>query len=159
MSNVVPVFRRATLDDLPQVVQIEQQVHRNPWSEALLRDSFLGQHLVWVAENSARQPSEQDSTLLGYMIVMPVCDQWELLNLAVSQAFQGKGFGQKWIEFLVTQAHEQRVSELLLEVRQSNDSAIGLYGKNGFTTVGRRKNYYPLADGREDALLMQRMLA
>lgn len=41
---------------------------------------------------------------------------------------------------------------LTLEVRASNDAAIGLYEKLGFQTVGRRKNYY--AQEHEDALLM-----
>jgi len=37
-------------------------------------------------------------------------------------------------------------------VRESNAPAIALYEKLGFTTVGRRKNYYEKP--REDAILM-----
>ena len=39
-----------------------------------------------------------------------------------------------------------------MEVRGSNASAIALYEKLGFQTVGRRKNYY--REEHEDALLM-----
>jgi ribosomal-protein-alanine N-acetyltransferase len=44
---------------------------------------------------------------------------------------------------------------VFLEVRASNAAAIRLYEGNGFDTVGRRVNYYPAADGREDALVMR----
>jgi len=46
----------------------------------------------------------------------------------------------------------------LLEVRASNAAARGLYRSLGFQVDGVRKNYYPAATGREDALLMSREL-
>jgi ribosomal protein S18 acetylase RimI-like enzyme len=47
---------------------------------------------------------------------------------------------------------------LLLEVRNSNNAAIALYRKFGFSDDGVRREYYPAADGREDALLMSMQL-
>ena len=44
--------------------------------------------------------------------------------------------------------------ECFLEVRASNQSAYRLYERYGFNEVGRRRDYYPLAGGREDALVM-----
>jgi ribosomal-protein-alanine N-acetyltransferase len=44
---------------------------------------------------------------------------------------------------------------MFLEVRPSNTPALALYQKAGFETIGRRKGYYPAADGREDALVMR----
>ena len=44
---------------------------------------------------------------------------------------------------------------MLLEVRVSNQSAIGLYEKYGYEKYGLREHYY--ADG-EDAYLMQKSL-
>jgi len=37
----------------------------------------------------------------------------------------------------------------------SNKPAIALYQDMGFETIETRKNYYPLADGKEDALIMK----
>jgi ribosomal-protein-alanine N-acetyltransferase len=47
---------------------------------------------------------------------------------------------------------------VLLEVRPSNKAAISLYRKCGFNEIGVRSNYYPAADGREDALILARSL-
>ena len=41
---------------------------------------------------------------------------------------------------------------LHLEVRVSNEAAIGLYEKYGFKSLGSRKGYYQ--DNNEDALIM-----
>ena len=44
------------------------------------------------------------------------------------------------------------VSDLFLEVRESNEAAIELYLKKGFEVIGRRKQYYQRPV--EDAVLM-----
>jgi ribosomal-protein-alanine N-acetyltransferase len=43
---------------------------------------------------------------------------------------------------------------LWLEVRASNVAAIALYESLGFNEATIRRNYYPTADGREDAIIM-----
>ncbi|MCR2392783.1 ribosomal-protein-alanine N-acetyltransferase, partial [Salmonella enterica] len=43
---------------------------------------------------------------------------------------------------------------LWLEVRASNQAAIALYEDLGFNEVTVRRNYYPSAHGREDAIVM-----
>ena len=50
--------------------------------------------------------------------------------------------------------HERGGRECFLEVRASNTSAYRLYERYGFNEVGRRRGYYPSAEGREDALVM-----
>ena len=47
---------------------------------------------------------------------------------------------------------------MLLEVRPSNAKALALYENYGFQVIGRRKAYYPAAEGREDALVLRREL-
>ncbi len=47
---------------------------------------------------------------------------------------------------------EEKVSNITLEVKTSNLSAIGLYKKYGFVVISTRKNYY----GSDDAYLMIR---
>ncbi|MDU5730757.1 MAG: hypothetical protein E6Z80_17880 [Citrobacter freundii] len=43
---------------------------------------------------------------------------------------------------------------LWLEVRASNAAAIALYESLGFNEATIRRNYYPTADGHEDAIIM-----
>jgi ribosomal-protein-alanine N-acetyltransferase len=46
--------------------------------------------------------------------------------------------------------------EILLEVREGNEAALGLYGSLGFREEGRRKGYY--GEPVEDAVLMRMKL-
>ena len=46
-----------------------------------------------------------------------------------------------------------KAERFLLEVRVSNTAAIELYKKLGFIELSRRKDYYPTAQGREDAIV------
>jgi len=55
-------------------------------------------------------------------------------------------------------ASQAGTETMLLEVRPSNESAIRLYHQLQFNEVGTRPDYYPSADGREDALIMARSL-
>ena len=48
---------------------------------------------------------------------------------------------------------------MLLEVRPSNTVAIRCYNAAGFNEIGSRKDYYPAANGREDALLFAREIS
>jgi len=59
---------------------------------------------------------------------------------------------------LLDRAHKLDAIDCFLEVRSTNDAAIGLYRSLGFTQVRERKNYYPTTKGREDALIMWRSL-
>ncbi|MGZ8155124.1 MAG: ribosomal protein S18-alanine N-acetyltransferase, partial [Burkholderiales bacterium] len=42
-----------------------------------------------------------------------------------------------------------------LEVRPSNTAARALYARSGFSEIGRRRDYYPAQEGREDAVVME----
>jgi ribosomal-protein-alanine N-acetyltransferase len=44
---------------------------------------------------------------------------------------------------------------MYLEVRPSNAAARALYRAEGFAEVGLRRDYYPAAGGREDAVIME----
>ena len=43
---------------------------------------------------------------------------------------------------------------MFLEVRAGNGRARNLYQSSGFSEIGVRKDYYPSALGREDAVCM-----
>ncbi len=92
--------------------------------------------------------------LAGFLIYSRIVDEISILNLAVDPSQQGQGRGRALLKGLVAIALQQGVRRLLLEVRLSNFPAIGLYRQAGFIVDGVRKDYYPHAEGAEDALLM-----
>lgn len=142
-------LREITVEDIPVVMALERSAHSHPWRQSSFEDCLKGRQRCWLAETK--------NTLAGYVVVTHGGGDAELLNLAVAPAFQRKGIGQSLLEH-ATQCVAGKADMLFLEVRVSNHKAIELYSKAGFFELGNRKNYYPTANGHEDALLMARQL-
>lgn len=130
-----------------RMLVIEQASHIVPWTAKTLASCFSDDYQVygWF--------SESDNTLQGFYIVHQVADELTLMNIAVHRDYQGRGIGRQLMQHLIAFAQQKRTT-IWLEVRVSNAAALALYTSFGFTEVGRRPNYYPLEDGREDAVVM-----
>ena len=81
-----------------------------------------------------------------------------LLNLCVRPESQRQGIGKKLLVHLFTLARHHDAEIMFLEVRESNATARRLYDKAGFNELGTRKDYYPAGAGRENALILARVL-
>ena len=73
------------------------------------------------------------------------------MNFFVCEEYQGNGFGQMMLDFVIELVSSVGVPSISLEVRESNTKAIALYEKNGFKFSHKREKYY--SDG-EDALVL-----
>ncbi|GAA0695852.1 ribosomal protein S18-alanine N-acetyltransferase [Marinobacterium maritimum] len=100
----------------------------------------------------------QGDELLGYCLFSRVLDEAELLRIATSPAARQQGVAAALLQHAETALQQAGVEQLFLEVRLSNLPAQRLYRRTGWQQSGRRKDYYPLADGREDALIFCRAL-
>jgi ribosomal-protein-alanine N-acetyltransferase len=58
----------------------------------------------------------------------------------------------QWVRRFVAECAAQRI---FLEVRVSNAAARALYARAGFREIATRRDYYPAAAGREDALVLE----
>ncbi len=143
--------RVMTLDDIPEVMKIDRFSFPLPWSERSYRYEL--------AHNSAAQLMVADYhhldriQLVGYIGFWFVVDEMHISTLAVHPDFRRRGIGQALLEGALHLAESLGGVIATLEVRTSNQAALGLYDKFGFEVVGRRKNYYQ--DNREDAWLMK----
>ena len=72
----------------------------------------------------------------------------ELEYIWTSFEHRKKGIASKLMDKMI----EEKVNNITLEVRTTNEGAINLYKKYNFKVVSTRKNYY----GNEDAYLMIR---
>ena len=80
-------------------------------------------------------------------------------TLCVHPEQQGAGLGRRIAESSARPKPPHcKVRSVFLEVRASNAAAIALYDTTGFNEIGRRRNYYPIAVGREDAIVMAKEL-
>ena len=62
--------------------------------------------------------------------------------------------GKALLAQAIALARRNGAVRMFLEVRESNARARKMYTSFGFEETGRRKNYYPTGNGREDAILM-----
>lgn len=98
--------------------------------------------------------AEQDGCLepCGFSLFRTVADDAELLLLAVSPMAQRKGVGRRLLNHFIDEAKKNGAGRIHLEVREGNP-AIRLYQSAGFTTAGRRRDYYRGPNGAKyDAL-------
>ncbi len=144
-------FRRMTVADVDQVMQIEREVYEFPWTERIFRDCIRVGYQCWMALQQQR--------VVGHAVISVTAGESHILNLSIGQDHQRQGFGRQFIEFLADEARARDAETMLLEVRPSNTAAISCYNSAGFNEIGSRKDYYPANDGREDALLFARQLA
>ena len=142
-------------EHLPQVLAIEEAVYPFPWTQRQFLDCLeAGYCMRALFALDAQKHPQALSGMLGYTVAMLVVDEWHVLNLAVHPTVQGKGLGRFLLNTLVMDALQATCQSVLLEVRASNTVAQRLYQSHGFTFKGMRKQYYPAAQGREDALVM-----
>lgn len=135
--------------DLDEVLALEESVYPHPWSMANFVDSLNSNYEAWVLR-------DRDGELLGYFLLMAVVDESHLLNVAVSAEKQGQGLGRFLLNQAVACSRGLGMESVLLEVRPSNTRALKIYERYGFKQIGRRKGYYPAANGqREDAIVMR----
>ena len=141
------IIRPATAEDVAAIVAIQR---RNPqaaqWQEsdyARLAEAPGG--VLLVAEDAAGQ-------VLGFAAAQRVADEADLQNLAVDPEHRRQGVGQGLLHGVHCQLRAAGTKRVYLEVRPSNESALGLYQASGYRSVGRRQDYYP--EPREDALVL-----
>jgi ribosomal-protein-alanine N-acetyltransferase len=104
------------------------------------------QRIALVAETA-------NSTIAGFLVAALIPPSAELESIAVSPRFQRQGLARQLLRRLLDDIRPRQCSEVLLEVRPSNQAGLAFYGALGFQETGRRPAYY--ADPVEDALLMR----
>ena len=80
------------------------------------------------------------------------------MNLCVRPESLQQGIGRKLLSHLISLARRHNAEMMFLEVRPTNRAARALYESMGFNELGSRREYYPADHGREDALILARVL-
>lgn len=155
MSAVIkpelPHLRPMQERDLDSVMAIESRVYDFPWTRGIFADCLRVGYSCWVLD--------QDGEILGYAVLSAGAGEAHILNICIGPDYQRQGHGTRLLNRLFDLARWHQARSLFLEVRPSNQSAVQMYEEHGFAVVGRRPNYYPASEGREDALIMSRKIA
>jgi [ribosomal protein S18]-alanine N-acetyltransferase len=140
-----------TLHDVEAVMALAAGLDDAPhWPASsyagLFEEDGKPQRVALVADDSGDRIS-------GFLVASIVPPQAELESIAVSSGFQRRGVARGLITAVQRHRRALNCSELLLEVRLSNQAARAFYRAMGFAERGRRRSYY--ADPVEDAILLR----
>lgn len=131
---------------LPEVARLEEECFARPWPEASIEECFQNPaYAFFVAKDDEGQ-------VVGYIAVYQVRDEAFVENICVTETARRQGIGRALLERAIDYCKANGASFLSLEVRRSNQAAIGLYTAFDFEIEGTRKKYY--SDPEEDALIM-----
>ena len=136
--------------DIMRVWAIEKDIYDFPWS----CDTFR----VCSGEGYVGQVIELYRRIVGYGILQVFDEDCHMLNLGIESWFRRHGLGSDLLGSMLDAVKLQGTKRAFLEVRPSNQAARALYAKENFIEIGLRKDYYPTSVGREDALVLARLL-
>lgn len=139
-------IRSAVPADAGGFVAIERRSFSDPWSEASFREALTSPWTFGLAAQGSRG-------VAGYLIAREAAGTGEILNLAVAHEFRRRGLGGALLRAGLGAFRRRNVTEVFLEVRESNHSARALYASHGFRPVGQRAAYY--RNPKEDALVLR----
>jgi ribosomal-protein-alanine N-acetyltransferase len=149
LLDAVPdvLIRPMAESDVSDVIAVERASYQFPWSEGIFRDCLrVGYVCRVVIINDA---------VIGYGVMSVGAGEAHVLNLCISQVYRCRGVGKRLLTYLIDRGAATGMSEVFLEVRPSNTSAIRLYLSVGFEQVGMRRGYYQAVGGREDAAVLK----
>ena len=131
------------------IAAMEKLCFSDPWSENSIATELTSRLSHWLV-------AVENGDVVGYIGSQSVLGESDMMNVVVHPDHRRKGIAEALVEALSRDLKERGNVCLTLEVRASNDPAIALYEKLGFTQVGLRKNYY--RNPKEDALILRKSL-
>jgi ribosomal-protein-alanine N-acetyltransferase len=135
--------------DTDKIALLEKQIFSDAWTKQSIYETFCQkQAFVTVAE--------VDGVPVGYCIIYFALDEGEIARIAVDEFSRRQGLGSKLLDYTCKCCVEKQLERLLLDVRESNESARAFYKKYGFVEDGVRKNFYDCP--KEHAILMSKAL-
>ncbi len=143
-------------EDLDTVMEINAETLPENYSTFFYRDLYRRFPETFLV-------AEADGAIQGYMMCrierglsklksLRPAKQCHVVSIAVKEPYRRRGIASELMTVVMERAKENYgANECFLEVRLSNDAAINLYEKLGFSKVKRNYGYY--IDG-EDAWVM-----
>ena len=140
-------LRCATVSDLEQINKIEETLEHRILSYPTLSYT-LGK------DANCFYVATIDNHIIAYICAEVLVDHIDILSIAVLKEYRRKNVATLLLNKLFDFCKTQKISDVFLEVRQTNINAICFYEKIGFEKISKRNNYY--ADTHEDAYIYKK---
>ncbi|GAB3325697.1 GNAT family N-acetyltransferase [Larkinella ripae] len=124
-------------------VQIKELKPENPLPNHLLLLGDENQDLI-----DAYLPFCERYALLSEQVIRGICllkpegKTGEIMNIAVEPAYQGRGFGQALLRYVIEVARQRSFQSLVIKTGNSGIGQIALYQRLGFDLVAVNFDYF-----------------
>lgn len=136
---------RMTKNDCGELAELDKRCFQVPWSEQSFKEETENPLATYLL-------AKENGKIVGYCGFWRVSGEAQITNVAVLPEYRRKGVATALMEEMLSVCADD--GQVVLEVRESNNSAISLYEKLGFVKVGTRKRFYHSPD--EDGITMLR---
>ena len=136
-------------DDIDGILAVEDASFTNPWTREMYLSELAnaGVAYFFLARDETRQ-------IVGFCSFWHVADELHFNNLAVLPVWRRRGVASAILWRVLAKGAELGATRAILEVRRSNQVALALYERFGFTVAGTRRGYY--TSPPEDAFVLCR---
>ena len=83
---------------------------------------------------------ESGKESIGFAYLRNLGNKLEIQSIQIKKDFQGKGYGQELMSYIVNFAKSKRLKKVVLEAHDINRKAISFYERFGFKNLGEVKN-------------------
>ena len=140
------IIRKAEVEDIASVMQIDETVLQTNWHEKLYLESL-------VLKDTRFLVLDLEGVVIGFLMYRHLGGDLEIIQIALDPKYQKQGLGSLLMDSMMVDAKESEIEFIYLEVHTDNESAYKFYRRYEFETIHRRKNYYGLD---QDALVMRK---
>ena len=137
-----------TTQDCELLADIHASSFPDSWT-ALFFGALLAQPGVVALATGGAPPQ-------GFILIRAAADESEILTLAVRPNARNRGLGKQLVNAAMDALATQKIARCFLEVAEDNAPAITIYSRAGFTTCGRRNDYYRHDGTSTAAIVMER---
>lgn len=132
---------RAENNDIPNIIKIALELNLSFWSKADYELELTNKDGIFLV--AKEKINEQTIGFMVARLIMPSTNHFaEIYNIGVTLQFQRNSVGKHLISELLILCHKRGISEIWLEVRSLNNSALEFYKSIGFIVSDKRKNFY-----------------
>jgi ribosomal protein S18 acetylase RimI-like enzyme len=149
--------RPVTAFDLALLAALHAEIFKAPWDQPWSAQSFA-EILAMPGAHGWLMTSGE--TPLGFLLARFILDEGEILLTGIVPGARRRGHAARLMHILIESARATGIRALFLEHAAGTEAAGALYGRLGFSRIGRRRAYYERrGGGREDAITLRCDLA
>src|SRR6185369_14045555 len=145
--------RPVTAFDLAVLAELHKAIFKAPWDQPWSAQSFAE---ILAMPGAYGWLMSSADTPIGFMLVRFTLDEGEILLTGIVPEARRRGHAARLMRILIDSARAAGITKLFLEHAAGNEAAGALYGRFGFSRIGRRRAYYERrGGGREDAITLR----